>query len=808
MKWRYGLTALVAAAVFVVAACSQQSRVKRVLPSVPMERNSKLYPFSELSDATLASITICNDSLGMDTRLAGGGRCLVCMPFRSSMGDGDALRHARALVALIGRAPHDTTYTGADCATMAYRIAQEAAPHDSHIEVELALLRLASRNDSVRAAGISGVDRLLDSLLAAGANADAERVLSLFANGVWERAERMLERAPNDELPLDDWERDAHRLGQGAPALRRLPPIPRTSNRLGVSEAEWAARLFDRLAALAPSDARRSAVHRLALTPWVAMRDWQSLDSAASAILARAPGDSAVLPARALAAYHRVRNPVRDFPRVMASFDTALRAMPRPDSLLYDSFDDLLRQDDDEWRYGFLPSDRLQLDQRGWAVLDPIWSTAVNEIRLAKRARHAEANYRYAHIAPPGVSGSETAAGQMLTRRGAPDSTWTIANSYSRAGPRYRADQFGVELGWPGVTAARPVERWPDFWRAAYKQQFSHDRIALWFVNESDERCELKAAIRTVRDCVRAARAEWSDVPFWGTTDTIDVAVARFRAGKDSTDLYVAGRLPLRRFKFRDGMGSVKSDSIDFTLFLASALGEPVYQAMERRALPPEGLVAWTTQWTPRTDARTLMHRVEALEASRPAAARGAVFHTSDAAVSMPLRGFGISDLIVAASAREKRSPARRWTDMTFEPNAAVVAPGQKFTIGWELYDLTPAPDGRVRWRVSIRRENGAILRRTDTRGMLTGERSAGDRVLADEPEAPAVMYNRDETHAPALFEHLTFNMGAFPPGRHVVEVRIDDLVAKRSVTRSVMVRVLDANAQKRTAYRPPSSPR
>ena len=40
--------------------------------------------------------------------------------------------------------------------------------------------------------------------------------------------------------------------------------------------------------------------------------------------------------------------------------------------------------------------------------------------------------------------------------------------------------------------------------------------------------------------------------------------------------------------------------------------------------------------------------------------------------------------------------------------------------------------------------------------------------------------------------------MGNFPPGRHVVEVRIDDLVAGTSVSRSVSVRVLARDAQRR----------
>ena len=69
-------------------------------------------------------------------------------------------------------------------------------------------------------------------------------------------------------------------------------------------------------------------------------------------------------------------------------------------------------------------------------------------------------------------------------------------------------------------------------------------------------------------------------------------------------------------------------------------------------------------------------------------------------------------------------------------------------------------------------------------RGMLQGARSAGARVVADEPEVPAMMYTRDATAAPAIVEHMRFGLGDVPPGLHVVEVRIEDLVAKRTMSR------------------------
>jgi hypothetical protein len=99
---------------------------------------------------------------------------------------------------------------------------------------------------------------------------------------------------------------------------------------------------------------------------------------------------------------------------------------------------------------------------------------------------------------------------------------------------------------------------------------------------------------------------------------------------------------------------------------------------------------------------------------------------------------------------------------------------------------------------VSVHREKGARLRRDDARALLAGTHRAGDRILADEPEVPAVSYTRNAPAGAAIAEHLRFSLGNAPPGRHVVEVKIEDLVARKTVARSVMVRVLEPGAQRR----------
>ncbi|MEO7522112.1 MAG: hypothetical protein ABIW79_09875, partial [Gemmatimonas sp.] len=406
-------------------------------------------------------------------------------------------------------------------------------------------------------------------------------------------------------------------------------------------------------------------------------------------------------------------------------------------------------------------------------------------------ARVAEADYRYADIATPGQAGSETVAGQMLLRRGAVVDSWNV-NTLS--GDRHR-----LRRGWRGFTATAVIDSAPDFWRAFYGGRLSPAVMATWPVPEAGTGCRTDGAqVLTLQFCATARRADWTDVPFWGATDTIDVSAARFRAPGDSVDLYLGARVPLRRFSDRETSNIDRSERITLSAWLATPIGEPVFHADEQRELPKRGEVAWTAQWSPRVSQGDVMHRVEALEPRNAIGARGAVVHTNNAQVSIALRGPGMSDVLVAANVRPARAPALRWRDYDVQPNGAVVALRETFSMMWEMYGLVPAADGRMRWRVSLHRETGTRKRDPDVRGMLQGVKTAGERILADEPDAPAMLYTRNEPAAAAIAEHMRFNLGDAAPGLHVLEVRIEDLVAKRTMSRSVSIRVLDPKAQAR----------
>jgi hypothetical protein len=117
----------------------------------------------------------------------------------------------------------------------------------------------------------------------------------------------------------------------------------------------------------------------------------------------------------------------------------------------------------------------------------------------------------------------------------------------------------------------------------------------------------------------------------------------------------------------------------------------------------------------------------------------------------------------------------------------------------WEIYDLQPDPNGRVRWRVEISREIGTRLDSRDVRQALVTTRTAGSKVVPDEPDASSLNYTREAPASGAIAEHIRLPLpGNASPGRHVIAITVTDLVSGRRVTRSTGVRLLPADEQRR----------
>lgn len=769
-------------------------------PNDPSSADSLPEGINGFSTTELSFLLISTDSLGRRPPL---GRKIVnavltqCMPLDAHDNPEVAVATARRHAERNQRVPFDSLTPVGMCGNLAWRLAiklSDTVP--LRWKAEWAAWNLLHIRPSLRALALREFDADLVRFLAAGDTTSVRDALEYFAGEMWVRAQARLERPLQ---AVSDDEQAVHRLDALIPPLTILPPVPPASRELGVSEAEWTARLYTRLAAFTPPPGR-SQVVRLALAPWVATRDWDALDSAATALQQHlAPRDSAVVMATALARYHKSGLALNRLDAVSAVFDSVVRLLPPSDSARYDGFDDVLTRDDDVWRYGFLPSTREAIERRGWLVLDPMWSTPVNELRLARRARMAEADYLYANVANPGQSGSETASGRMHVRRGAPSPRWTFV--------RDRGVHRHYVRYWDGLAQGIAITHSFDWWRAFSGGRQRAGLIGYWDVVDVDPR-DCPPPARKASECVEVQRARWNGVPFVGRMDTIDVMLARFRAPGDSIDLYVEGRVPLRSFPHRDTPRMRPDAKITSTLFLRTPQGEPIFEAQTQSNLPSSRTVALTHAWRARTGTGEIMHRVEALEPSFGSGARGVMQFTSDAAIKIPVSGFGMSDVLVTGNATDIRVPVLRWFDFRLTPNAGVVLPKQRFSLLWEIYELSPGPDGRVRWRVEIQREQGERVITDDVRDALTQGTKASAKVVAAEPDASSVTYTREAPARAVQVEHVKIPLPDNAPfGRHVITVAVTDLVSGRQVSRSVGVRLLVPSLQKRVEVKGPTMP-
>ncbi|MEP6781522.1 MAG: hypothetical protein ABJC26_16610 [Gemmatimonadaceae bacterium] len=718
---------------------------------------------------------------------------------------GVAVAHARSLWALRGSAPYtkpEKDPTVAYCMWYAYEQAVHLSPQDQLIKVEYATVRLLATNMETRLEALRLMDEIVDSLLAAGETKTAVTAMSSTAKILWVTTQRMLERPAG--LNWFSEEKYFHNLANDALPLRSLPPLPKPSDRLGVSEAAWIASLYARSARLTLSNpALQASFVRNAIMPYVAMRDWKGVDSVAVSFHDLRAADSVTRIATALATYKRSTSSPTDQAISMRAFDQALLHMPRADSARYDSFDGLLGTADDEWRYEHLPSELRQLDLRGWSLLDPLWSTPVNEVRLAHRSRIVESNFLYGSDASFGQSGSETPAGIMLMERGSPDERWKIVTRYTSIPETMEQRATGASLvrGWPGYAlAVRLGQLTPLFVSQLYESRLSMQFIAR-FVHDQrsfeNYPCSRGVAVRTFALCAQWEAANWDDVPYQVGMDTIDVAVARFRAANSRADIYIGARIPLRRFPLAGKGKSSSADSITTAFWIATPLGDSLLHAEQKRARPVKDEIDYRMQYRAQLASVVIMHRVEAFDAKAIRSARGGALLTRDATTQLTSAGFGVSDILVAATATAAKRTPSSWRDFELVPNGASVSPRSTFALLWEIYDLKPDNNGRVRWRVTVRTEKGRRIF-ADVRSTIEASSGAATQVVKNESDAPQMSFVRDAVAAPVIVDQMNYGLADLPPGRHVVQVQVDDLVSGNSVTRTVSVRVLDPKVQRR----------
>jgi hypothetical protein len=288
--------------------------------------------------------------------------------------------------------------------------------------------------------------------------------------------------------------------------------------------------------------------------------------------------------------------------------------------------------------------------------------------------------------------------------------------------------------------------------------------------------------LRRLRDTVPVV---WRNAGDEHYVDSIPVQLVRFRAPADSGDVFVAARVPVSRLISGIDLARGALD-LDFRAYTWRA--EPIFHDSTRQVLDFRKTAAGELRsWSTRVPSGTFLYRVEALQPDAMRGARGA----SRIEVN-PYRGFGMSDLLVAAKITQRPgATSARWYDFDIDPNLGVVRSGQPFSLLWETYGLTPR-NGNDEYDVNIKVTRvrrggiGALAAKIvgGVAGLVGISHGGNDEVTLSFPRRiPA---------SNAALDHVTLDLGDASPGRYDLEVTITDRATGNQVMEKSSIAVVE----------------
>jgi hypothetical protein len=259
--------------------------------------------------------------------------------------------------------------------------------------------------------------------------------------------------------------------------------------------------------------------------------------------------------------------------------------------------------------------------------------------------------------------------------------------------------------------------------------------------------------------------------------DSIPVQTARFRAGADSLDVYFATRPPIDAI--RRASDVVAAPTSHFWLVDST---RAVRIRDSTHAVSP-GLSTFTRRMT-RGD---YTFRVEAGADGSLLAARaaGTVAANPDPTTGFPLRGFGMSDVLLATQIGDRSGSATRWSSVTVTPLVGALARDAQLGLLWENYEFGDR-SGSASYHVvvTIQRERaraGRIAAQVvRSLGGVVGRAASQDRVT--------FKYDRLAAATPVIVDEVTLSLGGTPPGSYWLTVEVSDDVTGRTTTRATRI--------------------
>ena len=620
--------------------------------------------------------------------------------------------------------------------------ATAVAPDSARFAVNFAAANLSGFKESDRRRALAAIDTALAAARRVQGNSGVARVADSLATIFWMRYDRVAgrERQSTGEYVLP---------GELAPDV----DVPTTHFRVAHTSEKWPgaidylqAELLLRTALAADSADERSRRHMLRL---LVERDrWADLLDEARRQQRIAPSDPRPWLAEGLAA-HRLA-----LPGVDAAFARALAASGAADSARLVAIARILPPADGDRIAQMTPAERGAFDRRAWSLVDPLWATPPNELRVEFLARVSYAELRWSGDYAHEERGADADAGLAYVRAGPP------ASMASRI-----PDRLGVvQKVWRYDDGARVVLKLP--WGARVPFLGDEPEVATWRQQWT---------------------VSWHNVPIVKAIAPLPALAARFRAPGDSADVYVAALLPLEHLLPADERAS-RPLQVDF--WGVTTAGERLWRDSTLAAASRSGTdVARTRVWRRRVPAGAYMYRVEALQPETQRGARGAAAVSTPAGVDFALHGFGVSDLLVAERLQRRTEPPQRWTDYNVVPNAGMVRQGQMVALLWESYELAATPEGTNRYRVELAVVPAVRTRRADFSLRVVGG-TAGVGLTGRSQNRVAVGFTRELPARAVHVDDVLLDLGRSPPGTYVVRVTLTDLVSNRSDARETVVTV------------------
>ncbi|HET7553944.1 MAG TPA: GWxTD domain-containing protein [Gemmatimonadaceae bacterium] len=439
------------------------------------------------------------------------------------------------------------------------------------------------------------------------------------------------------------------------------------------------------------------------------------------------------------------------------AFNRGLAALPARERERYDRLGRIFTPRDSAGAARLPDSERENLRQMYWLMADPLWSTEDNEHRLEFLSRVVFAELRFS-VEEFDVHGADTERGEVYVRYGPPPAVI----SFPPDPVRHEESRIQV-LWWYSADESFLFRELPTYGVATLAPPDLRE-------------------LRRLRDTVPVV---WRNAGDDHYVDSIPVQLVRFRASADSGDVFVAARVPVRRLI--NGIDLARG-ALDLDFRAYSWRAEPVFHDSTRQVLDFRNTASGELRsWSTRVPTGTFLYRVEALQPDAGRGARGA----SRIEVN-PYRGFGISDLLVAAKITQRPgSTSGRWFDYDIDPNLGVVKSGQPFSLLWETYGLTPR-DGSDEYDVNIKVERvrrggiGALAAKIvgGVAGLVGISHGGNDEVTLSFPRRiPATN---------VALDHVTLDLGDASPGRYDLEVTITDRATGTRVVEKSSIAVVE----------------